>query len=124
MTAHRQQHEEIAIRRLGPGDTADLDRLAQRDSAEAPSGSVLGALVDGRLMAAVSLESGDAVSDPFLPSAEARALLAERAVQLRGRGRGANGHRLLALVRRRPARTRGALGASPPGAGGRLLRLN
>lgn len=126
MTAHDhiEQRSEIAIRPLGADDAIALEELAQRDSAPTPAGTVLGAVVDGQLVAAVSVDSGESLADPFLPSAGMQALLVERARQLRGRGRG-SAHRwsLRGLGRRRPARARATLAASPPGAGGRLLRL-
>jgi hypothetical protein len=89
---------EISIRLLSELDTDSVRRLAEVDSAPVPSGSLLGAIVDGRLVAAMDLESGESIADPFTSSEGARALLAERAQQLRGRGRGLRG-----LVRRRPA---------------------
>lgn len=111
-------HDEIAIRVLTSDDAPALTRLAGRDSASVPAGRLLGASVDGRLVAAHSVATGESIADPFLHTAEVRVLLAERARQLRAsrRRRG-----LLGLFRGRPSR--GALPASPPGAGGRLLRL-
>lgn len=110
-------HDEIAIRVLTSDDAPALTRLAGRDSAPVPAGRLLGASVDGRLVAAHSIVTNKSIADPFLHTAEVRVLLAERARQLRGsRPRG-----LLGLFRGRPSR--GALPASPPGAGGRLLRL-
>jgi hypothetical protein len=47
---------------------------------------VLGGIVDGRLVAAHSLATGESVADPFRHTAEIRSLLAQRAVQLRGGG--------------------------------------
>jgi hypothetical protein len=113
-----QSHEnEIAIRMLTPEDSGALRRLAERDSAQVPPGRLLGAAVDGRLVAAHSLGTGESIADPFLPSQEIRMLLAGRADQLRGNGRGG---RLGRLLRRR---SRGALPSSPPGAGGKLLQI-
>jgi hypothetical protein len=112
MTAHTpqiEQGDEISIRRLGAEDMAALELVAQRDTSPAPAGALLGALVDGRLVAATSLDSGASVADPFLPSAAAQALLAERARQLRGRGRGRISSRRV-LGRRRHLQARSALG--------------
>ncbi len=125
MTAHHDtspDRYEIAIRTLNVEDAPAVERLAQLDSAEIPAGHLLGAVVDGRLVAAASVETGRSIADPFVPSDELRVLLAERVSQLRGRGRGRRG--LRRLVRRHPARSPGALGTSPPGAGGRLLTLS
>jgi hypothetical protein len=105
-------HQSMTIRRLGDADRNALLGLAQLDTARVPSGPVLGAESDGRLIAAISVESGELVADPFLQSGEAAELLRLRVGQLRPRGR------------RRFRRARAALPASPPGAGGRLLELS
>jgi hypothetical protein len=107
----------IAIRKLSTEDDAALSRLAELDSADIPGGHLIGACVDGRLVAAQSLATGEAIADPFLPTGQIRTLLAQRAGQLDGRGRG----RLLGRLRRR--RAHGALPSSPPGAGGKLLQI-
>ncbi|HEX3292384.1 MAG TPA: hypothetical protein VHR38_01460 [Solirubrobacterales bacterium] len=79
----------IEIRILGLEDGAAVNRLAQLDTAAPPPSPLLGGIVDGRLVAAHSLASGESIADPFRRTAEVRALLAERAGQLhRGRGRG------------------------------------
>ena len=82
-------HHTIEIRMLGPEEDASLTRLAQLDTADTPSAPVLGGVIEGRLVAAHSLATGQSIADPFRHTAEIRALLAERADQLRsGRGRG------------------------------------
>jgi hypothetical protein len=78
----------IEIRMLGLEDGAALARLAQLDTADAPPAPLLGGIVEGRLVAAHSLETGRSIADPFRHTAEIRSLLAERAGQLRGRGLG------------------------------------
>ena len=108
---------EITIKMLDDGDGEQLARLAQRDSAQVPFGRLLGASVDGHLVAVRSLATGSVIADPFFPSTEIQALLARRAEQLRS----TNSHRGLRRLFGR--RSRGALPASPPGAGGRLLTL-
>ena len=72
----------IALRRAGDDETGDLARLAELDSARPLAGEVLVALVDGRLVAAVSLDDGRVIADPLAPTTEARALLHQRASQL------------------------------------------
>ena len=89
---------------------------AQRDSARAPAAPLLGAFGEGRLLAALSLREGNLIADPFVRTAELREVLEWRAAHLRNRPRG----RLRRLFGRI---SRGALPASPPGAGGRLLEL-
>ena len=75
----------ISIRRLGGGDRADLERLAQLDSRAAPEGALLGLAVEGRLVAAISVATGESIADPFSRTRELRALLELRADQLRRR---------------------------------------
>ena len=75
----------VAIRPLDPSgaDRASLARLAGLDSGIAPTGASLGAEVDGRLVAALSIDGSTAVADPFASTADVRALLELRAAQLR-----------------------------------------
>jgi hypothetical protein len=110
-----ESHEEITIRMLSDEDREEVALLSQRDTAPAPEGSLLGAIVGDRLVAAISLASGDVVADPFFPSEGARSMLQLRARQL-------NPKRSRLLPRRR--RARGSLGAQPAGAGGRLLAVS
>ena len=99
-------------------DTVALAILAERDSGEVPEGNVLVAEVEGRILAAVSIDDGTVLADPFSRTRELRNLLELRRAQLRRRSRPS---RLPALIRR--GRPRAALAGSPPGAGGRLLEL-
>jgi hypothetical protein len=85
---------EITLEMLGIENDAELRRIAERDSREAPTGTVLGARVDGRLVAAHSVSDGHRVADPFVHTAEIQKLLAARAAQLRGTGRGGPWSRL------------------------------
>jgi hypothetical protein len=80
---------DLTLRYATTADDAALERLAQLDSAHVPAGTVLAAAVDGDVWAAVSIEHGDAVADPFRPTGELVSLLHERARQLRRRPRGA-----------------------------------
>ena len=73
----------LTIRPAGAGDAAMLADLARLDSARPLDGDVLLAEAAGRPVAALALESGRTVADPFLPSAEAVAGLHVRAGQLR-----------------------------------------
>jgi hypothetical protein len=86
------------IRLLAAEDSAELAHLAELDTAKPPLQPLLGAIVNGRLIAAHSLATGESIADPFRPTAGIRSLLARQARQLRGDG----GHRgLLRSVRRR-----------------------
>lgn len=111
---------EIRIGLLGVEHAAELQRVAERDSSTVPTGMVLGARVNGRLVAAHSVIDGTAVADPFVPTAELQALLSQRVKQIRG------GHHsgLLSKLGRngRRSRSRGSAPASPSGAGGKLLQ--
>ena len=63
---------------LRPSTTADaaaLERLAALDSARPLTGEVMLAHAGGDVRAALSLETGRAVADPFYPSAELVELL-------------------------------------------------
>jgi len=106
----------ITIRRLGPADDANVERLAQLDSGNRPAGHLLGAEIDGRLLVATSIETGKGVADPFSRTEELRSLVEMRIDQIKG-----NGHKSKRLGGR--SHSRGALAGSPPGAGGKLLTL-
>ena len=80
--------DTIEIRILGLEDGAAIRRLAEVDTASTPPAPLLGGLVDGRLLAAHSLASGESIADPFRRTAEIRSLLVERAAQLRGNRNG------------------------------------
>jgi len=60
-----------------------LERLAALDGAVLPDGPRLVAELAGRPVAAVGLQTGEAVADPFEPSAPFVELLRVRAGQLR-----------------------------------------
>jgi hypothetical protein len=67
---------DLTIRRLGADDAGALERLAQRDSAHVPAGTVSAAVsAEGSILAAISLESGALVADPFLPTSHQAKLL-------------------------------------------------
>jgi hypothetical protein len=96
----------IEIRLLGLEDGAAVARLAELDTTEPPASPLLGAIVDGRLLAAHSVATGASIADPFRHTTEIRSLLAERASQLRGgRDRG--------LLRRLRGRLTGEIAARP-----------
>jgi hypothetical protein len=76
----------IQIRLARPDDEATLLRLAALDSASAPHGDVLVARVDGEILAAVALESGRAIADPFRHTADLVELLRTRARLMGERG--------------------------------------
>lgn len=76
----------VSIRRAGPHDAPALHRLAALDSALPLRGDVLIAEVGGEARAALSLEHGTAIADPFAPTAALVDLLAMRREQMCGSG--------------------------------------
>ena len=109
-----QTNTAMTIRRVDrtDADAARLAELAERDTRQVPEGPVLGAEVDGRLVAAISLTTDDLIADPFRPTSELQAMLRLRASQLRRRP-GRRRERGLRLIGRR--RGRPAVGGSPAG---------
>ena len=76
----------IQIRVAGRDDDAALLRLAALDSAPAPHGEVLVAVIDGEVLAALALDSGRAIADPFRHTADLVELLHTRAHLMGDRG--------------------------------------
>jgi hypothetical protein len=76
-------HSAVVIRRAAEADRPALARLAALDSARPLRGEALVAYVDGEPWAALSLDDGRTVADPFRPSASAVELLSVRARHLR-----------------------------------------
>ena len=74
----------VTIRRLGAADAADVAQLAQLDSTRAPSGALLGADLNGSLVAAISIATGEVIADPFRRTAEIADVLRLRATQIDG----------------------------------------
>jgi hypothetical protein len=65
----------LVLRPATSADTPELARLAALDSARPLGGEVLVAYAGGELRAALSLETGRAIADPFWPSADLVELL-------------------------------------------------
>lgn len=83
-TAQREPRwAPLVIRLAVAADDAKLRRLAHLDSARPLSGQALLAEQSGSLVAALSLDDGAAIADPFVPSADAVTMLCVRAAQLR-----------------------------------------
>jgi hypothetical protein len=72
----------VTLRRAVAADRDRLRRLAELDSRQAPQGNALVAEVDGRLRAALPLDGGEPLADPFHRGAELLDLLRLRARQL------------------------------------------
>jgi hypothetical protein len=75
--------DTFTIRRASAGDSAAVARLATLDSATAPAGAVLLGEVGDELWAAVEIDSGAAIADPFRPSRDIVELLKLRAKMMR-----------------------------------------
>ncbi len=115
MQDHTQKTgSSMTIRRLDltESDRVAIDRLAKLDSRKALDGPVLGVEIEGSLMAAISLTSGETIADPFSRTAELRAMLELRAAQLRRRA-----------PRSRRGRTRRSRPAVAGGSAGRIITL-
>jgi hypothetical protein len=83
----------LVLRPATAVDSPDLERLAALDSARPLEGEVLLAYAGGEVRAALSLDSGRVVADPFWPTADVVQLL-----------RAAAGERPRRRLRRREAR--------------------
>jgi len=109
-----QLNTAMTIRRVDrtDADRERLARLAELDSSPVPGGAVLGAEVDGHLVAAIAIDDGRVIADPFRPTSELQALLKLRASQLRTQParRRQRGSRLIGRRAPRPA-----VGGSPAG---------
>ncbi len=73
---------QIVIRPARTDDGYALSRLAALDSSSAPAGRVLVAEVDGELVAALPIDGGRTIADPFRSTAALVALLELRAEQI------------------------------------------
>jgi len=73
----------VVIRAARGSDGPALRRLAELDSADVPSGSLLVAEADDEMVAALSVDTGEKVADPFRRTADVVDLLAYRARRLR-----------------------------------------
>ena len=72
---------DISIRLAAAADMPALRRIAERDSRLLPQGDLLVAEAHGEVQAALSLQTGEAVADPFRPTAALVDLLKLRAQQ-------------------------------------------
>ena len=113
-TPETATNTEITIRRMDLYRRRPVPRshkLAALDSHAPLDGPVLGAEVEGELRAAISVDGGELVADPFARTSELRALL--RAARRPAARRAAPVRR-----RRRPRRERPAPGGRAPALGG------
>jgi len=73
----------LTIRRASAADAPAVARLAELDSAVPPSGELLLGEVGDELWAAVEVDSGTVIADPFRPSRDIVELLNLRARRMR-----------------------------------------
>jgi hypothetical protein len=94
----------LTVRQALPGERG-VEVLAELDSVKPLAGRVLVAEVEGMPIAAISVDDGHTAADPFVPSADAVAVLRMRAAQLQpGVTAGARRRRLAGRrANRRPA---------------------
>ena len=88
LRAQRRQERDssdlcLTVRRLANSNIDAIRRLAELDGKPTPIGAVLVAEVAEELVAAVPVDGGEALADPFKPTADIVALLRLRARQLR-----------------------------------------
>ena len=67
--------DAVELRPACPADRPAMARLAQLDSARVPTGRLLVAESGGALRAALSIDTGGVIADPFVPSAHLVAAL-------------------------------------------------
>jgi hypothetical protein len=73
----------IVIRSPNQGERRSIEQLALLDDRRLPDGDLLVAEVDGELWAAVVIDTGDGVADPFRPSGDVMDALRAAAMRLR-----------------------------------------
>jgi hypothetical protein len=93
---------ECTLRYAHGGDREAIVRLSQLDSQREPTGTLLVAESEAGIVAALPLEGGGPIANPFVRTAELVELLRERAAQLSAepaRSRRALRSRAIRLVR-------------------------
>ena len=89
----------LTIRRATTTDEFAVRRLAVLDSSSPPTGDVILAEMGDELWAALSIDTGASIADPFRPSGDLVDLLRLRADGLAGEARGRRGARVHLLPR-------------------------
>ena len=79
-TDHAPMTEQpLTLRVAQPDDVPVVSRLAQLDSSRPPTGRVLLAVVGSEPVAALGVDTGSVVADPFRPTAGVVAVLRQAA---------------------------------------------
>ena len=95
---------DIVIRTADAGDILALMHLSELDSRDLPAGQMLVAEVNGRIRAALAVEAGITVADPFVSTDHLVALLQLRAQQVDSTFAGGRRRGVLGLLSMRPGR--------------------
>jgi hypothetical protein len=82
MNSQHRESRALTIRPATWVDEERLELLAELDEDEVPPSPLLLGFVGDELWAAVSLQTGAVIADPFRPSADVVALVARRGRQL------------------------------------------
>jgi hypothetical protein len=90
MSAHAPHTSDVTVRQARPEDARQLSELAALDSAALPQGDLVVAETGGRIVAALPLDGGRAIADPFHRTAALVEVLELRARQMRPGTRGAH----------------------------------
>ena len=90
---------EITVRLADHTDSRALLELAALDSAQVPAGALVVAESDGEIVAAVPVDGGRAIADPFRGTALLVEMLDLRAAQLRRAATGGTVHSITERVR-------------------------
>ena len=93
------RHVQATIRGATSADEDALERLAQLEGRRIPRGRLLVAERNGRVLAAMSAADGEALADPFRPTAALVEQLERRRSRLLGEG-GRRGRLSFAALRR------------------------
>jgi hypothetical protein len=80
--------QRVTVRLAESADFDAIVRLAALDSARVPEGELVLAELNGSIQAAVPVDGGNAIANPFVPTADIVKLLEVRARQLRAKGFG------------------------------------
>ena len=75
-------YDSVAVRLARPEDEAAIRRIASLDGKDAPVGRVLVAEADREVIAALAVNTGIAVADPFRWTSDVVALMEMRAEQI------------------------------------------
>ena len=101
---HSNSHtSEITVRLADHTDSRALHELAALDSAQVPAGALVLAESDGEIVAAVPVDGGRAIADPFRGTAALVEMLELRAAQMSRRSARGIAGRVRSLAGLQPA---------------------